>query len=37
MKTLRQKALRGDILAGTWLNLASSLTAKMAFPQRKGV
>jgi len=30
MKTLRHRALRGDVLAGTWLNLASSLTAEMA-------
>jgi len=30
MKSLRQRALRGEILAGTWLNLASSLTAEMA-------
>ena len=27
---LRQRALRGDVLAGTWLNLASSLTAEIA-------
>jgi 4-hydroxy-2-oxoheptanedioate aldolase len=30
MKTLRQRALRGELLAGTWLNLASSLTAEIA-------
>jgi 2-keto-3-deoxy-L-rhamnonate aldolase RhmA len=30
MKPLRQRALRGEVLAGTWLNLASSLTAEMA-------
>ena len=30
MKTLRQRALNGEVLAGTWLNLASSLTAEIA-------
>lgn len=30
MKYLRQRALRGELLAGTWLNLGSSLTAEMA-------
>ncbi len=28
--TLRQRALNGEILAGTWLNLASSITAEIA-------
>lgn len=30
MKYLRQRALAGEILAGTWLNLGSSLTAEIA-------
>jgi len=30
MKYLRQRALSGEVLAGTWLNLGSSLTAEIA-------
>lgn len=30
MKTLRERALSGEVLAGTWLNLASSITAEIA-------
>lgn len=30
MKYLRQRALSGEVLAGAWLNLGSSLTAEMA-------
>lgn len=30
MKTLRQRALGGEVLAGAWLNLGSSVTAEMA-------
>ena len=30
MKTLRARALNGEILAGTWLNLASPLTSELA-------
>ena len=30
MKYLRQRALNGEVLAGAWLNLGSSLTAEMA-------
>ncbi len=30
MKYLRERVLNGEILAGTWLNLGSSLTAEMA-------
>lgn len=30
MKTLRQRALNGEVLTGTWLNLASSITAEIA-------
>lgn len=30
MKSLRDRALRGEILSGTWLSLGSSLTAEMA-------
>lgn len=30
MPTLRERALRGDVLAGTWLVLASSLCAEIA-------
>ena len=30
MKYLRERALSGEILAGTWLNLGSSLTAEIA-------
>ena len=30
MKYLRKRALSGEVLAGAWLNLGSSLTAEMA-------
>lgn len=30
MKTLRARALNGDLLCGTWLNLASPLTSELA-------
>src|SRR5579864_7331980 len=30
MKYLKQRALSGEVLAGTWLNLGSSLTAEIA-------
>lgn len=30
MKSLKERALSGEVLAGTWLNLASSITAEIA-------